>query len=69
MIFVCIAYVILLNGKSRGEDIAVPGTATFLLDLEKKHLCRRKRQAGVDFVYGGKVLSLYHGRLWWYRND
>lgn len=64
MILVCTAQIILINGKTHGDDITAPGTATFVLDLQKEHLYRKKWQAGVDFLHGENVLSFSHNSMW-----
>lgn len=63
MILVCIAYTTLINGKNHGDDITAPGTAKFILHLQKECLYKKKWQAGVDFICGEKVLSSSHDRM------
>lgn len=62
-ILLCVSYIIVINGKTHGDDIAASGIATFILDLQKEHLYRKKRQAGADFVHGKEVLSFSHDRM------
>lgn len=63
MILVCTSYMALINGRTHGDDITAPGTATSVLYLQKEHLYRKKWQAGVDFVHGEKVLSFSHDKM------